>query len=253
MHSCLYEGAVVHHRRRPVRRRFRYPLTLAWIDLGELDQLVGQGKVLSDRRRSLCAFRRQDHLSGQGDDLRSAVSSEVQRLGGDATEGPVRLLTQLRWFGHYFSPLNLYYLYDDLGRVSQLLAEVNNTPWGERHLYLLSNRNRVPSPVGLSFDHAKEMHVSPFMAMQARYRWRISEPGEMLRVALVNYGSQAGRFSACMTLGRRPLTRGAVVRTAAQRPFATAQVLSAIYYQAFLLWWSRCPYYPHPRKLRTSQ
>ncbi|CAD7694871.1 unnamed protein product [Ostreobium quekettii] len=197
---------------------------MAWLDLDELPQLVGRGMVMSDRLLSLCAFRTEDHLTGAAGNARTAVMREIMRLGGTDTDGPVRLLTQLRWFGHYFSPLNLYYVYDRGGtRVCQVLAEVNNTPWGERHLYLLSDANRVATGPGLRFRHTKQFHVSPFMGMDAQYHWRLSEPGETLRVALTNHDSDTGRFDACMTLLRRPLTRRAVVGLAARRPFATTR------------------------------
>ncbi|TWT76120.1 hypothetical protein Pla123a_29090 [Posidoniimonas polymericola] len=253
MHSCLYEGVVAHRRRQPLKHRFRYPLAMAWLDLDELDEVVGAGRAIASSRWSLASHSAGDHLDGSTRDLREGVCRSIAGLGGPSPGGPIRVLTQLRWFGHYFSPLNLFYVYDASGsRVEQVLAEVNNTPWGERRLYLLSNANRRPGGDALRFEHSKDFHVSPFMGMDADYHWRLTPPGDQLVVALASCGGGHGRFDACMRLTRRPLTRRAIQSLAFRRPLATTQVLMAIYYQAFLLWWKKCPFYPHPQNLPSS-
>lgn len=248
MHSCLYEGAVTHHRRDPVDHRFRYGLVMAYLDLAEAPRLLGRGGVLSDRRWSVGSFRREDRLFRPAIPLDQEVRELVAEATGSSPAGPIRLLTQLRWFGYYFSPLNLYYVFDKPGEcVRHVVAEVNNTPWGERHVYLLTDTNRETRPGDqLRFRHAKEFHVSPFMDMHADYRWRLGLPAERLTVSLARQASGARSFNAQLTLRRRPLTRASLRRAAFRYPFMTAQVSAAIYFEALRLWWKRCPYYPHP-------
>lgn len=248
MHSCLYEGAVAHSRRDPVTHRFRYGLVMAYLDLAELPSLVGPGGVLSDRRCSISSFLRSDHLFDDLTSLDEEVRRSIAAKSGRQPLGPIRLLTQLRWCGLYFSPLNMFYLFDPTGsHVEHVLAEVNNTPWGERHAYVLSDLNRTVD-VGLRFRHAKEFHVSPFMNMDADYGWRLNEPGDRLSLTLSRLASGERSFHATLSLRRQPLTRSALRRAAIRYPMMTAQIAAAIYFEALRLWWKRCPFYPHPNR-----
>jgi len=55
-----------------------------------------------------------------------------------APTGPIRILTHLRYFGYVFNPVSFYFCYDGaVGHVETIVAEITNTPWGERHCYVL--------------------------------------------------------------------------------------------------------------------
>lgn len=253
MHSCLYEGAVAHHRRDPVKHRFRYGLVMAYLDLEELPQLVGRGRLLSDSRYSLAAFCQGDRLFDDANSLDAQVRELCAQRSGTKPTGPIRVLTQLRWYGYYFSPLNLYFAFDSAGeQVEQVLAEVSNTPWGERHAYVLCDRNRT-EPGELRFEHAKNFHVSPFMSMAGEYRWRLTTPGDELTVGLSRRAPSERSFDANLTLHRKPLTAANLRWALVRYPAMTAQVTAAIYYQALKLWWKRCPYHPHPNRSQTNR
>ena len=138
MFSRIYEGRVRHRRFSPARHRFGYGLSLLYLDLDELPQLLRGGHCLFRSRFSPGSFCRDDHLGDPGTPLADAVRELVVAETGDWPEGPVRLLTQLRRYGYYFSPLNLYYCFDPGGQaVEAVVAEVSNTPWQERHYYVL--------------------------------------------------------------------------------------------------------------------
>ena len=232
---------------------------MVYVDLDELPRLVSDG-ILAGRRLSVAALLPEDHRALVAskereceDDLhkslRERVCHIVERETGEQVRGPVRLLTQLRYFGYYFSPLNLYYCFDEsASHVQAVVAEVSNTPWREQHLYILHEGNRASASAN-EFSHAKTFHVSPFMDMDLQYRWEISAPAEQLHVNLSNVadGQQTPFFAADLALSRKPLTRANMTRMLVRYPLMTAQIMGAIYYQAFRLWWKACPYYPHPK------
>lgn len=248
MHSCLYEGRVTHRRLGPVGHHFAYPLLMAYLDLDELPRLLERGGVISGGAYAPASFMPGDHLFRRGEPLASEARTIVEAVTRVRPRGPVRLLTQLRSFGYYFSPLNLFYLFDETGqRVEHVVAEVNNTPWGERHCYVLWDGNRAGH--GLRFSHPKGFHVSPFMGMDMTYEWRLSAPGDCLRVSLANFRESERVFDAQLALRRQELSKRRLRAAHARRPWPTARIVTAIYYQALKLWWKRCPFFTHPKNL----
>ena len=158
-------------------------------------------------------------------------------------------MTLLRTWGYYFSPLNLYYCFDERSEsVEAIVAEVSNTPWHEHHRYVLWPLTRDDEQE-LGFEHAKDFHVSPFMGMDQRYRWRCSQPTEQLHVQIVTQEDGKGFFAAELNLNRQPLTDAALAWSLCRYPWMTARIVSAIYWQALRLWWKKCPLYTHPKKL----
>jgi DUF1365 family protein len=240
--SCLYEGAVRHRRFESRRHELRYRLALAYVDLDELPHLL-HGR-LTRRHPGLIRFRRSDYLGGPTVDLAQAVRDEVERQTGRRPEGPIRLLTQLRSYGHCFNPVSFYYCFDAAGeRLEHIVAEVTNTPWGQRHAYVLS-ADESGGPLTGSSD--KRLHVSPFMSMDYSYEWRVTEPTERLEVHIESHRAGARRFDATLCLRRRELTRGSLNRTVARYPFGTLRVLALIYTHALKLKLKGVPVHPHP-------
>lgn len=288
MRSCLYEGVVGHRRFRPVKHAFRYSLFMLWLDLDEADDLARRGLFALGHPWSSAAFLPSDHLpgprrlglrpdqepardipsnsspemldpaagSGQSPnpqtaaELAQAVRKLVAENTGLTLTGPVRLLTQLRYFGYYFSPLNVYYCYQADESLACVVAEVNNIPWRERHWYFLWSGNEQARP-GVH-QHPKAFHVSPFMPMEQQYRWRLFPPGERLLVHLANLdaaGETQPIFSSTLALQRAPLTRGALAGAMLRHGWMSAKVVAAIYYEAFCLWLKNCPSFAHPATL----
>ena len=120
------------------RDEFRYPLFMAYLDLDELPELFDGRLLWSARRPAVAWFRRADYLGAPGTPLDEAVRELVLERTGIGLDGPIRLLTHLRYLGHCFNPVSFYYCYDPPGeRVRAVVAHVTNTPWGERHAYVL--------------------------------------------------------------------------------------------------------------------
>ena len=244
--SCLYTGVVMHRRRRPVAHEFRFPLFMAYLDLAELPGVFDGHLLWSARRPAPAWFRRADHFGDPALQLDEAVRRRVHEETGHRPEGPIRLLTHLRYFGYVFNPISVYYCFTPGGeRVAALVAEVTNTPWGERHVYVVE-----PEPADdgahLRAHFAKALHVSPFMTMDLEYRLSATAPGENLDVQMVAVRDGAATFEAGLSLRRRPMTGRALNGVLVRYPFMTARVIAAIYWQALRLRLKGVPFVPHP-------
>lgn len=245
LNSCIYVGRVRHRRFSPAAHAFSYRLFMVYLDLAELDRVFAGRWLWSTRRRALARFRREDHLGDPAVDLDTAVRDLVEHETGRRPAGPIRLLTHLSYFGYCFNPVSFYYVFDAAGgTVETIVAEVNNTPWRERHVYVLGGDGEAVT--GRSLRVAKRFHVSPFMPMDIEYDWRLSQPGAKLAVHMANHRDGRKLFDATMTLERRPASGPVLARTLARQPVMTARVVGAIYYQALKLWLKRVPFFDHP-------
>lgn len=248
MHSCIFRGRVRHSRPAPAHR-FEYSTSWIYLDLDEADQVVRSHHCLSRKRFAAASFRRCDHFGDPQVPLAQTVAEFVHDKTGLRFGGPIRLLTQLRHFGFYFSPINVFYCFDQHESLAAVVAEVSNTPWNERHCYVLWEGNRIPGSTS-RYSHAKEFHVSPFMGMDSQYEWRIQAPTEKLHLALGCRRDGDQIFHADLHLNRSELSDLQLVRTMLRRPIAAAHIVGAIYYQALRLWMKKCQFFPHPRTLQ---
>jgi DUF1365 family protein len=247
--SAIYEGTVRHRRFADQGNEFTAGIALAYIDLEELPDLLG-GRLVGDGAK-LVRFSREDYLGDPSVPLDRAVRDMAEERTGFRPEGPVRLLTQLRSFGHCFNPVSFYYCFDAAGeRVDVIVAEVTNTPWGERHAYAIRREPDASGPV-LTGDSEKALHVSPFMGMDHRYEWRVANPAETLSVHIESLRSGEVAFDATLSMRRRELSRRTLAGITARYPAATARVLALIYAHAIRLKLKGASVHPHPRESTT--
>ena len=257
MQSCLYFGRVEHRRHGgdadPVSNAFEYGMFMVYLDLAELDEVFRGRWLWSTRHRAPAWLRRADHLGDPDQPLEESVRRLVQERTGRRPAGPIRLLTHLRYFGHCFNPVSFYYCYDRAGEdVEVIVAEVNNTPWGERHCYVLPrDEARVRGPTQ-EFERDKVFHVSPFLPMETRYRWRFSAPGERLLVHLRNEEQGRHAFDATLRLERREISGRSLATALSRFPFMTLRVVALIYWQALKLKLKGASFYAHPGKRETG-
>jgi DUF1365 family protein len=158
-----------------------------------------------------------------------------------------------------------------------VVAEVTNTPWGERCHYILNMKNdsddlasnddnkndnetataKKMKSVLVTFD--KAMHVSPFQPMNLVYQWRGKQPTKQLAIHLDVFdaddmpspytdhsASPEPVFDATLLLERQPMTARTMNKRILCYPLMTIKVLFSIYWQAVQLWWKKIPFYSAP-------
>jgi len=250
LQSAVYEGMVVHRRERPRVHAFRYSLGMLYLDLDELPGVFRQHPLWSAEQPAPGWFHRADYLGPPDVPLADAVRDEVFRRAGERPTGPVRLLTHPRYWGWCFNPVSVYYVFSADGQqLRWVVADVTNTPWHERHAYVLGPVAPDDLAGGWRPTSRKVFHVSPFMGLDMEYRWLIEQPGARLRVGIDNHDDQGRLFRATLALDRRPLDRRHLGRLLWHYPWQTLKVVGGIHWQAFRLWRKAVPYHPHPGNL----
>ncbi len=253
MQSGIYEGQVRHARKHPKSHAFRYRVFMMYLDLDELPNVFKGRWFWSTTRPALARFHRSNHLGDHDQPLRESVLDVVEKESGRRPQGPVRLLTNLSYFGYCFNPVSFYYCYERDGQtLDTIVAEVNNTPWGERDTYVLPVSQDTASENALRFQPEKKMHVSPFMQMEIDYDWSFTKPGDRLNVFMANDDESGERvFTASIALQRSEISTGSLARVLIKFPFMTMKVIVGVYWQALKLWLKRVPFHVHPDKKKT--
>lgn len=248
--SAVYEGNVRHRRMAPHPHAFDYRMAQIFLDLDEVEQVFANRWLWTAQGRNMAEFRRSDYLGPAQIPLIEAVRQRVEQATGWRPAGPIRLLTHLRYFGLVFNPVSFYYCYAEDGvTLVSILAEITNTPWRERHAYVLPVATATPHGRALSWSFPKTFHVSPFMPMHRQYDWRFTAPGDDLLVHMDVLRGGEREFDATLNLKRLPLTGASLARVLWRYPLMTAQVVGAIHWQALRLWLKRNPVHDHPQTL----
>jgi DUF1365 family protein len=249
MRSGIYKGWVRHRRYSPKEHFFQYRVFMMLLDLSELDHVFDGTCLWSTRRWSLAQFRRSDFLGDAEVPLDSAVRMKVKQQTGIYPQGPIMLLTNLRYFGFIMNPISCYYCFDKDMNLQFIIAEVNNTPWDERHCYVLACD---PKQKYQRINFHKEFHVSPFNPMDIEYHWTSSNPEEKLRINMQNWrfnnNEKIMEFDATLVLEREEITPSALRRIIWQYPLMTLKVVAAIYWQAMKIFFKGVKVFDHPEE-----
>jgi len=308
MKSCIYEGKVRHRRNAPTHHQFDFRMFMLMLDLDELKTVFSKRWFWSTSSMSLARFRQSDRFKSHShlSELRDRAAAVLNDNGITHPLSSVQLLTQLRYLGFEMNPVCFYYCYTEVEpetaglpsggdpdeqsgeraeRIIAIIAEVNNTPWGEQHNYVIhakdfhdsltrhnsltqnnSRQANIKSP-----PIEKTFHVSPFMDMNMDYRMAFSLPGEKLAVTIKNHlrkddrdkpteiseggssidsnRSQKKILEVAMLLDRTPLRGANLNWMLFKYPLISFKTFAAIYFQAWRLYLKKVPFFSHPKKM----
>lgn len=247
MNSHFFVGQIRHRRFQPREHHFAYRLFMVYLDLDDIDRVFNGRWFWSTRGPNLAWFRREDYLGGGAALLAAKVREVVLDAGGPEPQGPIRMLTHLRYFGYCFNPVTFYYCFDTSGQsVESIVAEITNTPWKERKAYvLIPSSDEVEARIH-RFCFPKSFHVSPFMPMDIDYDWRFSVPGDDLNVHMNLEREGARLFDATLTLERQPIDGWHLAKALLSFPPMTLKVIAGIYWEALWLKVKGVPVFDHP-------
>lgn len=239
--SALYAGAVMHQRLRPRRHRLRYRMFSLLVDLDELPALAKRLRFFSLNRFNLFSLHERDYGDiaqhpGDTGGLRGHVERQL-RAAGLPTGGTIRLLTMPRILGYAFNPLSVYFCADPDGALRALLYEVHNT-FGERHGYLLEVDAAARGADRIVQGCAKAFRVSPFLAHELRYEFRVEPPRadrRGLSLAVVARDEAGTLVNARFDGERHRLDDAALARVFISHPLLTLKVIAAIHWEALRL------------------
>ncbi len=247
MHSGIYRGTIRHRRFKPRPHDFSYDLFMMFLDLEEMETVFKNSRWWSCHQPNLAWFKRSDYLGDPQISLDRAVRDLVEERTGCRPQGHIALLTHLRYFGFIFNPVTFYYCYDAMGtEIETIVAEITNTPWKERHPYILSRALDEPIGTMHRYRFPKDFHVSPFFPMNMDYDWRFSEPAADLHIHMRLDQKEGKQFDASLRLKREEINPKSLQKVLWSHPFMTLKVIAAIYLEAFRLKRKGIPIHDHP-------
>lgn len=246
--SAVYQGWVRHRRFSKPENHFTYGFYMFLVDLDELD-IFNQQKYCSTDKFAIFSVKKTDYFDKNSNlSIKEKAIQKTVDLGGSPPKS-VRMLANIRYWGIKFSPINIFYNYDEANQLSSVLVEVSNTPWNERHYYLIKHpHNPLPT--------RKNFHVSPFQTSQVEYHWRLKEPEDTLLFHIENLALDSHRnklFDATLQLQRMPVTPSNLRQLMIQTPVMSLKIVAGIYWQAAKLALRKARFYPHPKTKKTGE
>jgi len=235
----------MHQRLRPFSHRFSYSVFSMLVDIGRLDEVDRLSPLLSVNRPNVVSFWDSDHSERKGETVRAYADRLLCEAGFKRPAARILLLAYPRLFGYVFNPISVYFVYDEEQALTALIYAVRNT-FGERHAYVAPICASELSPAGVRQTRSKLLHVSPFIAMDVRYDFRILPPGKVVRLRIhASEGADpllAATFSgSALALATWPLTACLL-----KFPLMTWKIIVGIHWEALKLWLKGAPFRRSP-------
>ena len=244
MNSCVYNGLVTHTRFKPVKHFLKYKTFSLLLDLDEIEKLDKKISIFSFNKFNIYSFYNKDHGNRDGYCLKKWVFNNLKNNGVKHKISKIRLLCYPRILGYVFNPLSVFYCYEEK-KLKMVLYEVKNT-FNEQHTYIFKTGRKKD----IKHNCKKKFYVSPFMDMNTHYHFKLSNPDKKLFISIKQTDTKGIVLTATQSGKKRDLNLKQLLLNFFGYPLMTAKIISAIHYEAFILWIKGAIYRSRKRKIK---
>jgi len=246
MNSCIYNGTVAHTRFKPVKHFLKYKTFSFFIDLDEIEKLDKDNLIFSYNRFNIFSFYNKDHGERDGKPLKIWILNNLRKFNIDENVNKIKLLCYPRIFGYVFNPLSVFYCYEK-DTLKAIFYEVKNT-FNEQHTYIF----KVKDNHKIDQTCKKKFYVSPFMDMDTYYNFRLLDPNDKLSVSIKQTDKEDIVLTAVQTGTRKEFTLKQLIINFFKYPLMTIKIISAIHFEALLLWKKGAIYRKRDEKIKNN-
>lgn len=241
--NMLYSGTVRHRRFAPKTHEFKYKLYYFYLNPNDISDLCKNIVYLSCEQFNYLSFKQKNYIGGKKANIYDAVEKLLSEHNVTRSSD-IYMMAQLAHFGYCFNPISLYFTYEG-DKLQSLIADVHNTPWGEKHAYVLTKPS-FSKPPFYQYQFKKALHVSPFMQMDFMYHFNVKVTEDNFVLHMKNMKQDYRYFDATLNLTGEPLTTATLKRLVFKHPLMAQKIVLGIYWQACKLFLKQIPFVSHP-------
>ena len=246
MNSNIYNGYVTHTRFKPVKHFLKYKTFSLFIDLDELELLDKKFKIFSFNKFNIFSFHNKDHGERNGKSLKEWVLYNLKKFKIEKNINRIKLLCYPRIFGYVFNPLSIFYCYEN-NILKAVFYEVKNT-FNEQHTYIF----KIKDDKNIQQSCKKKFYVSPFMDMKTFYNFELKPPADKLSVLIKQTDKNGLILTAVQTGERKNFSSKQLIINFFKYPLMTLKIISAIHFEALLLWKKGAIYRGREKKIKNN-
>ena len=246
MNSCIYNGVITHTRFKPVKHFLKYKTFSFFIDLDEIEKLDKDNPIFSYNKFNIFSFYDKDHGDRDGKPLKIWVLDNLKKFDISENINNIKLLCYPRIFGYVFNPLSIFYCYEN-NLLKAIFYEVKNT-FNEQHTYIfkVKDNNKIDQKC------KKKFYVSPFMDMDTYYNFKLLSPNEKLSISINQSYKEEVVLTAVQSGKRKEFTFKQLIINFFKYPLMTVKIISAIHFEALLLWKKGAIYRKRDKKIKNN-